>query len=65
MPRSNWAYVPQLLSLLSRAREPQLLSLRAATTEAHAPRAVLLNKRSHHDEKPAHHNEKVVPARHN
>ena len=29
----------QLLSLCSRAREPQLLSPRAATTEARAPRA--------------------------
>ena len=39
MPRSNWAHVPQLLSLRSRAREPQLLSLRATTTEARMPRA--------------------------
>ena len=29
--------VPQLLSLCSRAPEPQLLSLHATTTEAHAP----------------------------
>ena len=33
MPRSNWASVPQLLSLRSRAHESQLLSLRATTTE--------------------------------
>ena len=39
MPRSNWACAPQLLSLRSRALEPQLLSLCATTTEAHAPRA--------------------------
>ena len=39
MPQSNEAHVPQLLSLSSRAREPQLLSPRAATTEARAPRA--------------------------
>ena len=39
MPRSNWACAPQLLSLCSRAREPQLLSPHATTTEAHAPRA--------------------------
>ena len=39
MPRSNYARVPQLLSLCSRAREPQLLSPHAATTEAHVPRA--------------------------
>ena len=39
MPRSNSARVPQLLSLRSRAREPQLLSPRATTTKACAPRA--------------------------
>ena len=39
MPQSNKARVPQLLSLRSRAHEPQLLSLWATTTEAHAPRA--------------------------
>ena len=39
MPRSNLARVPQILSWPSRAREPQLLSLRAATTKAHTPRA--------------------------
>ena len=39
MPRSDWACVPRLLSLCSGAREPQLLSLRAATAEARAPRA--------------------------
>ena len=33
-----WAHVPQLLSLLSRAREPQLLSPSATSTEACAPR---------------------------
>ena len=31
--------VPQLLSLCSRAREPQLLSPHATTTEAHMARA--------------------------
>ena len=39
MPRSNYARAPQLLSLCSRAHEPQLLSLRATTNEARAPRA--------------------------
>ena len=39
VPRSNQALAPQLLSLCSRAREPQLLSWRATTTEARAPRA--------------------------
>ena len=38
MPQSNQAHVP-LLSLRSRAREPQLLSPRATTTEAQEPRA--------------------------
>ena len=39
MPQSNKAHAPQLLNLHSRAREPQLLSPRATTTEAHTPRA--------------------------
>ena len=34
MPRSNEACAPQLRSLHSTAREPQLLSPRATTTEA-------------------------------
>ena len=41
MPRSNWVLAPQLLSLRSRGRKPQLLSPRAATTEAHVPRACI------------------------
>ena len=36
MPQSNQARAPQLQSLCSRARELQLLSPRATTTEAHA-----------------------------
>ena len=39
MPRSNWAHAPQLLSLCSRAHEPQLLSPHATTTEARTPGA--------------------------
>ena len=39
MLRSNSAHAPQLLNLLSRARKPQLLSPRATSTEARAPRA--------------------------
>ena len=39
MLRSGWARAPQLPSLHCRAREPQLLSLRAATTEARVPTA--------------------------
>ena len=35
---------PQLLSLRSRAHKPQLLSPRAATTEAHVPRAGALQQ---------------------
>ena len=38
-PRSNKALAPQLLSLHSRVRKPQLLSPRATTAEARAPRA--------------------------
>ena len=47
MPQSNEARAPQLLSLHSRAREPQLLSPRATTTEAREPRA-----RARQQEKP-------------
>ena len=36
--RSSWACAPQLLSLRSRAREPQLQSPRATTTEVPATR---------------------------
>ena len=39
MPWSNQTCAPQLLSLRSRAREPQLLNPRAASTEAHVPRS--------------------------
>ena len=39
MPWNSWAHVPQLLSLHSGAREPQLLSPRATTTGARAPGA--------------------------
>ena len=39
MLQSNYAHAPQLLSLHSRAREPQLLSPRATTTEARTLRA--------------------------
>ena len=50
MPWSNEARAPQLLSLRSRAREPQLLK------PAHLE-PVLRNKRSHCNEKPTHHKE--------
>ena len=46
---SKLASAPQLLSLHSRAREPQLLS-------PHALGPVLHNKRSHRNEKPVHRN---------
>ena len=40
MPQSNWPRVPQLLKLVHfRAHEPWLLSLCAATTEAHTPQS--------------------------
>ena len=51
------ARAPQLLSLRSRARERQLLSPCVTTTEAACLEPVLHNKRSHRNEKPAHHNE--------
>ena len=50
MLRINWARAPQLLSMRSRAREPQLLK------PAHLE-PMLRNKRSHRNEKPGHRNE--------
>ena len=44
MPQSNYACVPQLLSLHSGAHESQLLSPPATTTEARAPRAHALQQ---------------------
>ena len=49
MLRSNEAHAPQLLSLRSRAHEPQLL-------KPSCLEPVLHNNRSHHYEKPVHHN---------
>ena len=49
-PRSNEARAPQLLSLHSRAREPQLQMPTCLEP-------VLRNKRSHRNEKPTHRNE--------
>ena len=43
-PWSNQARAPQLLSLCSRACEPQLLSPHATTAEARAPRAHALQQ---------------------
>ena len=42
--QSNQAHAPQLLSLHSGSREPQLLSPCATTTEAGAPRAHALQQ---------------------
>ena len=53
-PWSNKARAPQLLTLRSRAREPQLL--KPTRLEP-----VLRNKRSHRSEKPAHRNEEYPP----
>ena len=39
MPQSSWTRAPQLLSLHSRAREPQLLGPRATTMETRVPGA--------------------------
>ncbi|XP_067575003.1 60S ribosome subunit biogenesis protein NIP7 homolog isoform X1 [Pseudorca crassidens] len=41
---ATYVRAPQLLSLRSRACEPQLLSPRATTTEAHMPRACALQR---------------------
>ena len=57
MPRSNWARAPQLLSLHSRAHEPQLLSPSATTTEACVPRARAPQQEKPSNEKPMHRNE--------
>ena len=45
MPQSNSARWPQLLSLCSRAREPQLSSPHATTTEARCPQARALKQK--------------------
>ena len=50
MPQSNKAHAPLILSLCSRAHEPQLL--KPACLEP-----VLCNKRSHHNEKSVHNKE--------
>ena len=42
--QSNWACEPRLLSLRSRAHEPQLLSPQATTTEACVPRVCALQQ---------------------
>ena len=44
MLQSNESWAPQLLSLCSRAREPQMLSPSAATTEILTPRANALQQ---------------------
>ena len=54
VPRSKEAHAPQLLSLRSRAREPQLLKPTCLEP-------VLCNKRSHRNEKPVHRNEEWPP----
>ena len=54
MPQSNKPHAPKLLSLRSRAREPQLL--KPARLEP-----VLHNERGHCDEKPAHCNKEQPP----
>ena len=61
MLRSGWARVPQLLSLLSRAREPQLLSPRTTTTKAACLQPVLRGRRRHDSEEPPHRGEEWPP----
>ena len=52
--QSNYARVPQILSLCSGAHKLQLLS-------PHTLEPVLCKKRSYHTEKPVHHNWRVAP----
>lgn len=64
--QSNWAHVPQLLGLSSRAHQPQLLRPHARITgpctsinDPGCPlivEAVLYNKGNHCNQKPTHHN---------
>ena len=65
MPRSNKAHAPQQLSLRSRAREPQLLSPRAATAEAHVPRARALQQERPPQREARALQRGVAPAHHN
>ena len=57
MPQSNSARVPQLLSLCSRAHEPQLLSCVPQLLKPVCLEPVFHSKRSHCNEKTAHRNE--------
>ena len=61
MPRSNEAHVSQLLSLRSRAHEPQLLSPHVTATEAHVPRGRALQQEKPPQWEAAHHNEEWPP----
>ena len=59
------ACAPQLLSLCSRAREPQLLSPHATTTEAHAPRAHALQQEKPPQREARTPQRRVAPTRRN
>ena len=54
MLRSNEACVPQVLSPCSKARESQLLSPHASTTEALTFQSLCSTTRGLHNEKPKH-----------
>ena len=56
-PWRNEAWGLQPLGLHSRAHELQPLGPRATTSEARASRACAPQKRSHHSEKPVHHDD--------
>ena len=56
---------PQLLSLRSRVRKPQLLSPHATTTEAHAPRAHALQQEKPLQGEARAPQQRVAPACHN
>ena len=65
MPWSNEAHAPQLLSLNSRACEPQLLSPRATTTETHVPRAHALQQEKPPQWEACAPQQRVAPTRRN
>ena len=71
--QEDFPHATEQLSPCTTAIEPVLQSRRAATTEStccsygnlHTLKPMLCNKRSHHNEKPVHHNQRVAPALNN
>ena len=65
MLQSNQGHVPLLLSLRSRAHEPQLPSPQAAAPEACVPRACALQQRKPLQREAPTHNQRVTPTFYN